>query len=91
MNTMMKVKVFIDKWTDAEVDLRTLREQLLDIDQIKKMDQIEASLEVLYIACLELVSKIYRSGKTRRGRAGMFYISILSLLYSHYPRSNLGL
>ncbi|KAI1362199.1 hypothetical protein F5Y08DRAFT_312964 [Xylaria arbuscula] len=71
MSFMLKVKVFIDKWTDAEIDLQQLKDQVSESDQnLEKMEQIEKSLGVLYLGCLELISRIYKSGKTRHGRLG---------------------
>ncbi|KAI0423865.1 hypothetical protein F5Y09DRAFT_173588 [Xylaria sp. FL1042] len=76
MNVMLKVKIIIDKWTNAEIDLRGLRGQIFRDDKnLEKIDQIERNLEALYLGCLKLISSVYKAGKTRSGRATSSLIS----------------
>ncbi|KAI0965843.1 hypothetical protein F4678DRAFT_312854 [Xylaria arbuscula] len=76
MSMMMKVKILIDKWADAEVDLEGLKTQFLKSDEnLNKIDRIEENLGVLYMECLSLISSIYKAGKTRWGRARSTLIS----------------
>ncbi|KAI0548121.1 hypothetical protein F4679DRAFT_552030 [Xylaria curta] len=70
MSVMLKVKVLIDKWADAEIDLQGLRGRFLGSDEnLKRIDRIEKKLEVLYIDSLNLIVSVYKAGKTRRSRA----------------------
>ncbi|KAI1743019.1 hypothetical protein F4680DRAFT_410812 [Xylaria scruposa] len=76
MSAMMKANGVINKWTDSEIDLRGLKGRCFKSDtDLAKIEQIEANLEVLYLGCLKLISSIYKSGKTRRGRAASSLIS----------------
>ncbi|KAJ8125069.1 hypothetical protein O1611_g8571 [Lasiodiplodia mahajangana] len=72
MSIMLKVKGLIGKWTDAEVDLQGLRDRFPENDKNReRITLIEKGLSGLYFECLDLISAIYKSGKTRRSRAGV--------------------
>ncbi|KAI0872757.1 hypothetical protein GGS24DRAFT_502493 [Hypoxylon argillaceum] len=76
MNTMLKVNGLINKWTDGEIDIQGLKQRFSKPDEnLERIDQIEVKLEVLYLDCLKLITAIYKSGKTRHGRATSTLIS----------------
>lgn len=77
MNTMLKVNGLINKWTDGEIDIQGLKQRFSKPDEnLERIDQIEVKLEVLYLDCLKLITTIYKSGKTRHGRASILSITL---------------
>jgi hypothetical protein len=68
ISMLLKTSIVISKWVDCEADLRRMQKRT----KSQWVENIEQRLPQLYFDSLMLIFSIYKSGRTRGSRFGMF-------------------